>query len=123
MPQHGEELIIHHDPLTAYTGPDGSVEPLRCQVKFYEWRRGPDWTFGTRVGTSYLPTLRTTDWNVGTETYWVRAVLDTGHVTRAGSVSVTMATPDGTRARIAGTSIPSRGLARAQIPTSTRMVT
>ncbi len=90
--QLSEELHIPFTGVTEYAGPDGTV-PLRGQVKFYDWRRGPSWTFGKRVQCTPCTALRTPDWCVGTELYWVRAFFQSGHYSRAASTSVAMITP------------------------------
>ena len=87
-----EELHIPATGILEHVGPDGTV-PLRGEVEFYEWRAGPNWTFGKKVQCNPCPTLRTHDWRTGTELYWLRAFFRSGHYSRAVSTSVTMATP------------------------------
>jgi len=93
MPQVGEHVVLSWDPLTSMTESDGQTATFRNEVKHYEVRRGANWTFGKRVICTPCTSFRTRDWCVGTETYFVRAMLNTGHYTRPQSVSVATATP------------------------------
>lgn len=94
MPQIGDHVKISWEPLTEYTGPDGTVSPIRGDVDYYEVRRGTGWTFGRRIYCTPCTSIRTRDWCVGTETYYVAARFKNGRYSSPCAVSVTCVTPD-----------------------------
>ena len=93
MPQVGEHVVLSWSDLGLFVEADGLTHTIRNEVKHYEVRRGANWTFGKKVVCTPCTSVRTRDWCVGTETYFVRAMLNSGHYTRPASVSVACTTP------------------------------
>jgi hypothetical protein len=93
MPQVGEHVVLSWSDLGSFVESDGQTATIRNEVKHYEVRRGANWTFGKKVFCTPCSGVRTRDWCVGTESYFVRAMLNSGHYTRPTSVSVACTTP------------------------------
>lgn len=66
------------------------------RLKHYEIRRGQDWTNGFILGTTIDNTFRTTEWAVGSETFFVRTVSPGNRLAETpAEVTVTLNDPGG----------------------------
>lgn len=73
-----------------------SWDEITDSIQYYEVRRGSSWINGTVLGTPAAPPFETTNWAVGAEKFYIRALSNGGRYSgKPAVVSLTLVNPDG----------------------------